>query len=199
MGRSWRNVAVPAMATVVGAMVGVAGTFYVERDKQERLNLELRRKDHLAFYAQLRLYLQATRNAFINQSAIRDALVELLEKNHGRLPQLEYEELFAKYYPRMTTEEKQRCGFLRGITEISLNKHNRDIVELLEKHPQYYDEVVSLKPLHDHLEFWLSKYHSQFKRPEICLIYVGVNEKKPFPPEVATQVDERYAYLQTFR
>ena len=112
----------------------------------------------MAFLEKMQLHLGGSDNAFVNQCLARNRLIQLLKNTHGPLPQLEYEELFRRYYSELNEEEKVLFGLIRGITRTSLHKHNKEMLGLLESHPDYCKEVPELKELHEHLNLWIAKY-----------------------------------------
>ena len=138
-----------------------------------------------SFYEKMSFYLNATQDAFVNQCKIRNRLVKILGKKHDIKKYETYDKLFAELYPTMNEEERHLFQFIRGITENTLFKYNSLIVQLLNVYPHFYNDLPELRQLHDHLNLWLDKYNSIFRNKEnMCLVYVGVEEKNPFPKEI---------------
>ena len=205
--------------TIVGIVLTALVTIVLERRREKRnrarekvKEAEERRKQQLdLFYEKLWLYLDATRNGFRNQRIIRDRLVQLLEKDHDLQPYLsddhdlqpykewgyKHDELFAALYPTMNEEEVYLFRLMRGITENTLFSYNNSIVQLLDKYPEFYTDVPEILKLHDHLNFWLAKYNSVFKdRDDMCLVYVGLKDEKPFPKGIRRIIKEKIAQLR---
>jgi len=204
---TWTEVTKILGPTIVGIVLTAFVTIVLERRREKRKRAEEkereigeRRKQQLdMFYEKLRLYLDATWNGFVNQCGIRDRLVQLLEKNHDLQEYREYEfdELFAALYPTMNEEELSLFRFIRGITENTLFTYNSSIVQLLDAYPQFHSDVPEILQLHDHLNFWLSKYNSVFKdRADMCIVYVGVKDKKPFPRGIEKIIKEKIDQLR---
>jgi hypothetical protein len=84
---------------------------------------------------------------------------------------------------------------MRSITTKSMYKHNTEMVSLIESNPRYREELTDFSRLQDHLNLWLSKYARDLERREnrkdVCLIYVGVKENKPFPDNLAATVSQK--------
>jgi hypothetical protein len=151
-------------------------------DKATQLNKEIERADRLAFYREMKHHLISTRDAFDNQIAARDRLYELLKSQYGPFPEgkSEYEHVFREYHSMFNEEEKYLCKRLKTNTEI-LYYHNNDMFEIRKKYPEYYDELDAGMVLYIHLDYWLKKYKQWMPQGDTCLIYVGVEEHKPFP------------------
>ena len=76
-------------------------------------------------------------------------------------------------------------------------KYNSLVVQLLDEYPQFYNDLPELRQLHDHLNLWLDKYNSVFRDKEnMCLVYVGVEDKKPFPKEIDRIIKAKIEKLQ---
>ena len=149
----------------------------------------------LQFYEKLSDFLKFTSTTFQNQGVVRNQLTDML-KADGRFVWgvLEYEEMFAKFHKEMDERERRRFNFIRQITE-DLAKHNQDMFTLLDDNRARLKDGEELTLLYDHLQFWLSKYRSQKDDPDMCLIYVGVEERKPFPKGVEKFVADKITEL----
>jgi hypothetical protein len=181
---------------IITALFGASLTYLFGLAKAKRLRAEKENERRRGFYQQMKLHLDASSNAINNQYFARDRLFELLKKTHGPLPPLEYEELFRKFYPELNEDEKVLFELIRGITQTALQKHNEEMLKLIESHPTYYSELPKLKVLHDHLDLWMSKFNSLFVgREDTCLVYVGVEEKKPFPAGIEKEIDQKLLLL----
>ncbi len=158
-------------------------------------------QEKLSFYRQMAVILDGSYFDFVNQTGQRDLLYESLQRNHSPLPDLEYEPLFAVMHSKFTKDEKAICGLMRGITTKSMYRHNREMVNLIESNPRYREELPDFSHLQDHLNLWLSKYARDLEgkedRDDICLIYVGVKENKPFPDRLASAVSERITEIKS--
>lgn len=192
----------PIITCILGATIGIIGTDYVNQKKETRLMdkaicAEKKEKRHarLSFYEQMAVNLDGSKFDFDNQTDLRDRLYESLKRNHGPLPNLQYEPLFAKMHSKFTEDEKAICGLMRSITTNSMRRHNEAMIKLIESNPSYRNELTDFSGLQDHLNLWFSKYtrdlEGQERREDICLIYVGVNENKPFPPDIGDAVRQK--------
>ncbi len=129
--------------------------------------------------------LSDTRTAFVAQALRRDELVEAIETRTGTKIALEYEKLFFRYHSQLTPDERFIFDQIRAITEGPLYRGNRTIVELLESHSDLLNDIPALVDLRQHLVFWLNKFDLVFtKRPEMCLLYTGVEDAVPFPEDI---------------
>jgi hypothetical protein len=159
----------------------------------------LQKQAKLKFYEELLFYLEAAWNGFVNQCRIRDRLVELVEKNHDLTPYkgYEYPQLFAILYPEMNEEERSQVYFMRGITQNTLYKYNSKVVQLLDRYPDLNRELPELKQLQAHFNFWIARYNSVFqKQEEMCLVYVGVEDNKPFPKGIEAMIAGRIKEIE---
>jgi hypothetical protein len=137
----------------------------------------------------LKFHLGGTRAAFQNQAIARDRLVALLKKSHAPLPNLEYEPLFRECYPVLNEDEKVLFQLIRGITTTALFQHNDAMSRQLKESARYAAELPEFEPLREHLDLWLSKYAAVKERDDACLVYIGVEENRPFPSTVDQSVD----------
>jgi hypothetical protein len=137
--------------------------------------------------------LEITYITFVAQCRVRDKLVEMLYNRLEIQAVYQYEELFSRYYDQMNTEERHFHKSLRTYTENTLYVHNNRILELIRKNLDLEQDIPSLKLLRQHLILWISKYDGLFQTtPSMALVYVGVEEKVPFPKKVQ---QELRAYL----
>jgi hypothetical protein len=179
-----KDVVVPLAAVVLGAV----GTYVVNRAQAKGDEEQEKRRQKKAYYEQLAFHLDATWAAFKNQAAARDRLAELLTARLGPLPEMEYEPLFRKYHPTFDDEEKFLCQLMRGITLTAMTQHNEAMNKLLRDNVQHSSELPEFQALREHLDLWLSKSAAMKDRPDTCLVYVGVAEKKDFPGTVRDSV-----------
>lgn len=146
-----------------------------QSDKYQKDTLQLDIKDILGL-------LQTTKVTFNAQAKVRNNLYQKV-RSRLNVPRLQYEEFFRKYYYEMNEEEKVIHKTIRGFTENILFEYNSKILKLINKNKSLL-EPNSITQLRNHLVIWLSKYNSIFKDDEsMCLIYAGVAEKVPFPPD----------------
>lgn len=133
--------------------------------------------------------LEITWTAFKAQVRRRNQLVESIENRLGIRETMEYENFFFRYYGILNDEERFQFEQIRAITEGALYKGNQQILSILEEHPQVFGEIPRLADLQQHLVFWLNKYEKVFvKRPEMCLLYTGVEDGVPFPEDIGGKV-----------
>jgi hypothetical protein len=103
---------------------------------------------------------------------------------------LEYEHFFFRYYSKLNSEEKFHFQQLRAMTEGALHEGNQAVLRIMETHPRVLDEVPSLLSLRQHIVFWLNKYDKVFaQRPEMCVLYTGVEDGVPFPHQAEKDVE----------
>jgi hypothetical protein len=134
-------------------------------------------------------YLQNTGAAFVAQSRRRNQLVAMIEDRLKVKENLEYENFFFRYYGKLNDEEKFQFEQIRAMTEGPLHDGNQKILSIIEGHPQVLEEIPRLVALRQHLVFWLNKYDKVFaKRPEMCLLYTGVEDQVPFPKGLDLEV-----------
>jgi hypothetical protein len=194
-----QQVIVPILAAIIG-IVGTAAvsfqTIWLSTAKAKKESARANRMQRLAFYQTVRVHLEASEAAFKSQVALRERLVESLEHRYAAL-NMQYEPLFRMYYSKMNDEELFLCKQMRGLTE-ALNTHNTAVRDLLTTNAVYYAELPEFRPLYEHLDLWISKYNHPFKdTQEACLVYVGVEEGKPFPTGIGDRIQQKISELES--
>jgi len=127
-------------------------------------------------------HLKNTRIAFEAQCRRRNDLIQMMIKRLNIKEMLEYENFFFRYYGKLNEEERFQFEQMRAMTEGPIYGDNQAILKIIEQHQEVIDEVPELADLKQHLVFWLNKYDKVFsKRPEMCLLYTGVEDGVPFP------------------
>lgn len=135
--------------------------------------------------------LDKTATAFMAQCRRRNMLVATIQCRLRITDHLQYENFFFRYYSKLHDDEKFQFEQIRAMTEGPLHDGNESILRTIESNPQVLDEVPSLADLRQHIVFWLNKYEKVFvKRPEMCLLYTGVEDGVPFPDHAHDDVDE---------
>jgi len=138
---------------------------------------------------QIRGSLDNTHVSFVAQCHRRDDLVAMLRARLNIRDHLQYEKFFFRYFSQMNAEEKFIFDQIRAMTEGPIHDGNQRILNLLEGHPEILEEIPALAMLRQHLVFWLNKYDRVFAvRPEMCLLYAGVEDGVPFPENVDSKV-----------
>jgi hypothetical protein len=192
------NIIIPIITTVLGSSL----TYYLTRlaDKRKLHEAEIKEKNtenklknqkRLMFYREMIVHLRASHDLFIDQCKIRNRLLRSLGHDPKTFDWEKLEETLANAYTDMNNEQRNLFDFIRSITENSLFKRNGEMLALLKKNPDYFDELPEFQLLQSHLELWCSKFEAFLKpRQDYCLIYVGVKEKKPFPTQIEEKVDQ---------
>lgn len=154
----------PILTCILGAALGAVGTDQVNRAKEKR-SLEI--QTCLEQRLKERESLQVRRKAL--QAKIQ-FYVQL--KNH----------LDGSY-----SGFKNQI-FARNRLYASLERNHAPLPKLIEAHPQYKNGIPELNVLQDHLDLWLSKYRARLAgSDDVCLVYVGVADNKPFPSSIDEQ------------
>lgn len=131
---------------------------------------------------QLARTLADTRTAFDAQCRRRNDLVAAMRRRLHATERLEYEKFFHRHYPHLNDAERFEFDQIRAITEGPLHDGNQRSLTLIETAPALYAQIPRLLDLRQHLVFWLNKYDRVFaKRPDMCLLYTGVEDGVPFP------------------
>jgi hypothetical protein len=130
-----------------------------------------------------------TDTAFHAQARRRNALFAAIRKRLGVTERLEYEKFFHRYYTTLNSDEQFEFAQIRAVTEGTLHDGNQRILTLIEQHPAVLDAVPELVDLRQHLVFWLNKYDKVFsRRPDMSVLYTGVEDRVPFPDEIGQKV-----------
>jgi hypothetical protein len=134
---------------------------------------------------ELKSIFDTTRTAFEAQSRLRDLLVRHLETRLRIRQKEEYEPFFERHFARFDAEELRLHRTMRSYTEAGLAKYNARARELLSENPALSDALPSSFSLRQHLDIWLNKFSNVFLvTPSMCLVYVGVEERFPFPSRI---------------
>lgn len=131
--------------------------------------------------------LDVARAAFDAQIQLRDPLVQLVRRRLAITHYYEYEEFFERYFGQLNDEERYIHQKIRVQTRTMqmANERSAAIAAQLTIEAQ----APALPQLRRHLAAWLAKYERVFKHtPHICLVYVGVEERIPFPYQVEAQL-----------
>ena len=147
--------------------------------------------DTLSAMKEINKHLKNTGAAVRAQYRRRDMLAKMIEDRLEVKQELEYENFFFRYYGKLNDEEKFQFEQIRAMTEGPLYEGNQNLLRIIEQHPQVVEEIPALADLIQHLVFWLNKYDKVFaKRPEMCLLYAGVEDGVPFPKGVEHKVEQ---------
>jgi hypothetical protein len=102
---------------------------------------------------------------------------------------LEYETFFSEYASTLTSREARTFKIIRGFTESVLFEYNNKALRLLQDNPSLKGTIKGVAALRDHLTIWLAKYNAVFiQDPTMALLYVGVDEKVPYPRYVEQKI-----------
>ena len=204
------EIIVPILAAIGGAIVGGFAAYCNERSKEERAkatrkkDAELERErmkeaekkalqaERKAFYWAMKGYLDGAKFAGENHFKIRNMLYASLDARFADLPPRNQETLYEEYHHQMNDDELRLFNLIRGLTRKTY-ENNSKMAELLAENPQVYSEISEFSRLRDHLDFWLAKYSSSsFETNEdMCLVYLGVQERVPFPGIIRELVDQK--------
>lgn len=133
--------------------------------------------------------LDITGTTFLAQARIRNKLQMMLYNRLKIQQSYEYEELFSRYYDKMTSEERHFHASLRSYTSNIIALNNKQVLELIHAHDQIVNLIPSLKQLRQHLTLWVAKYEGLFQSsPHMALVYIGVEEGVPFPRGVEQDI-----------
>lgn len=136
---------------------------------------------------ELHRHLGDTRLAFVGQAQQRDALRSAMERRLAPddEPPLQHERFFAKYDDQLTGDERFQFERIRSITQGPMHDGNSRMLELLNGNPEVLQAIPQFEQLRQHLAFWMNKYDHLFVHtPSMCVLYVGVEDRTPFPSEI---------------
>jgi CRISPR/Cas system CMR-associated protein Cmr1 (group 7 of RAMP superfamily) len=74
-----------------------------------------------------------------------------------------------------------------------MKDYNDEMYKLLrnKKNRKFWKETQKLEDLYYHLELWLKKYKALKNKKDISLIFVGLEEGRPFPAGIDDDVRDR--------
>jgi hypothetical protein len=140
----------------------------------------------------LQSVLETVHATFWAQVELRNELVAKIHKRLRIKSALQFEDFFETYFSRLSPAELKLHGIIRTYTGSVFYEYNKRALKILEEEPQLADFLPSYAALRSHLIIWLQKFRLFFrKNPAICLVYVGVKERAPFP----SVIDDELAYF----
>ena len=146
--------------------------------------------ERLRFYLRLQDHLRMANKIFLNQIIVRNQLEELLQKHEGINDKIQKtskimgaDDYLYQLHPFMNEEENRLFDFIRRMTR-DTKQFNSYATLLLESNKEFYTDMPELAKLYEHLSWWHAKYDMLKDDPNMCLIYVGVKQKKPFPSNI---------------
>jgi hypothetical protein len=143
----------------------------------------------------LQSVLETAHSTFKAQAELRDDLSARIHKRFRIRSLVQFEDLFEKYFDRLSPAELKLHGIIRTYTGSVMYEYNKRALKVLETYPGLTDVLPSYGALRHHLKTWITKFNLFFKKnPAICLLYVGVKENAPFPSAID---DELSYYLRT--
>ncbi len=135
--------------------------------------------------------------AFVAQCRLRNQLLKSLKYRFTKRRFTHFVKIFSQYYDEMTPNELRTHATIRGYTENVIMVYNTKVLRLLQANTTLKDEIPKLKALEQHLIIWKSKYDSTFVNDKtINLVYVGVEERVPYPKGVEEDIR---LYLKIFQ
>lgn len=171
---NWRFISIILLLSI--GIIFVAVKYY--KQYQLKQAIEIIAENQIRSFANFKV--QITRRA---------ELVSMMEARLKVKRQRQYEKFFATHYEQMNTEERFVCSQMRAITDTGLYTANNRIYTQLKQQPKILEQIPHSLELQQHLEFWLNKYHSVFrKRQDMCLLYVGVEDNRPYPSAVDKEI-----------
>jgi hypothetical protein len=125
---------------------------------------------------------------FQSQCEVRDALVDAMCERDPKLQLEQYEPFIARYYTKMTFDERALHLRIRDQTD-TIEKLNRHALYCIEASKDFRRRIPRLEQLRKHLEAWLDKYDRTFETDaSVGVLYVGVKERKPFPSGIEAEI-----------
>lgn len=140
---------------------------------------------------ELRTILDTSRTTFVAQARLRDDLTARVYNRLRIKEHHEYEELFDLYFDQLQPDELRLHRTIRAYTESILYEYNTETLQLLEREPGLAEVLPSVPKLKQHLVIWLNKFdHVFIPTRSMCLLYVGVEERVPFPSQIEDELDK---------
>ncbi|MBK7869267.1 MAG: hypothetical protein IPJ74_00605 [Saprospiraceae bacterium] len=135
--------------------------------------------------------LEINTQTFLAQTRLRKKLTTSLFERHPELNKQELVSMLSSSYDQMSKQEQRLHHAIRGYTKNVTRLYNEQALKILTAHPEIKDKVKRLKKLEQHLVIWKSKYESIFEQDDtVCLVYIGVEERVPFPKGIENDIRE---------
>jgi hypothetical protein len=152
--------------------------------------------ERLLFYLGLQEHLLESGRIFFNQAVISDKLVDSLRSRGNIIEAGEgKDEVLCKFYDVLNRDEREMFNFLRKTLKDvwKFNSHSKD---LIMTNRECLTEIPEFLKLVEHYSWWQAKYRLLRNNPHVCLIFVGVRQKKRFPKEIDDLVSKKISELR---
>jgi hypothetical protein len=139
----------------------------------------------------LQEYLQMSNKIFLNQLAVRRQLETSLQNREEIREQINRlkdryrsaDDFLYQAHHIMNDGERELFNFIKKTTK-DMNQFNLYARYLLANNKEFFIDILELEKLYEHLCWWQAKYELLKDDPDMCLVYVGVKQGKPFPTQI---------------
>ncbi len=151
--------------------------------------------EQLAFLVKISRLLEQSKEIFSYQNNIAIQLTESVRsRGHVVAGGRGYDDILRELHFSMTTEEEHIFSSIRDITD-HMRGINVKVKGILNSNNDYFYCMPELRELYEHLSWWNAKYELLKDDPDMCLVYVGPRQKKPFPRGIENLIAEKIDQL----
>lgn len=137
--------------------------------------------ERLVFLINILKLLEQSYDIFIYQNNLAIQLTEKVRsKGHEIAGGRGYDDILRELHFCMSGDEEEIFSNIRKITD-NMRSINVRVKVLLNSNKDCFKFLPELQNLYEHLSWWNAKYELLKDNPDMCLIYVGVLQQKPFP------------------
>ena len=152
--------------------------------------------EQLVFFVKVSRLLEQSYEIFFYQNGLARQLTNSLESRGHKIGVGQgFDDILRKLHYAMTAEEEEIFASIRAITD-DMRGVNVNVKTLLKSNKNSFELLSALGNLYEHLSWWNAKYELLKDDPDMCLVYVGVRQQKPFPRGIEELLAEEVEKLQ---
>lgn len=145
--------------------------------------------DQYVFLLTLKRFLGSTKHLFDIQVKLANDLLEGIEHGGGGMDDVIRE--VADEIPESRYWLRRR---LRRETD-NMRKVHGALLRLMSRNRPLFELIPNLQKLYDHLSMWVAKYECLRDDEAMCLVFVGIKQRKRFPRTVERAILQRIEEL----
>ncbi len=152
--------------------------------------------EQLVFFVKIARLLEQSYEIFFHQNGLARQLTNRLESRGRKIETGQgFDDILRGLHYAMIAEEEDIFASIRAITD-DIRVVNVNIKTLLKSNKNSFNLLSALGALYEHLSWWNAKYELLKDDPDMCLVYVGVRQQKPFPQGIEDLLAEKVEKLQ---
>lgn len=152
--------------------------------------------EQLVFFVKISRLLEQSYEIFFYQNGLARQLTNsLISRGHEIEAGQGFDDILRKLHYAMNAEEEEIFASIRTITD-DMRGVNVNVKTLLKTNKNSFELLPELGNLYEHFSWWNAKYELLKDDPDMCLVYVGVRQQKPFPTGIDGLLEQKVEKLQ---